>query len=78
MSVISGDVGRDRPRYYWRRLANLLDAHFVERSRQAIPATVLRRSKHDIERCRRLMHKDRPAMAAAKTVSARPVVDAAR
>jgi hypothetical protein len=78
MSIISGDVGLDRQRHFWRRLANLLDAHFIERSRRAVPAPAFRRSKHDIERCRRLVHKSRPAMPAAKTASARVVVDAVR
>jgi len=41
----------------WQRLAQALDAYLVNRSRRAVPATVLRRSKHDIARCRRLMHK---------------------
>jgi hypothetical protein len=66
MSVIGRSAGLNQPLQFWRRLANLLDAHFVERSKHAVPAPVLRRSKHDIERCRRLMHKRRPAMRLAE------------
>jgi hypothetical protein len=43
---------------FWQKLAQALDAYFVDRSRRAVPATTLRRSKHDIDRCRRLMHKN--------------------
>ena len=43
---------------FWHRLARALDQHFVDRSRRAVPATALRRSKRDIERCHQLMHKN--------------------
>jgi hypothetical protein len=42
----------------WHRLAQALDRHLVDRSKRAIPATTLRRSELDIDRCRRLMHKN--------------------
>ncbi len=42
----------------WRRLAQALDRHFADRSKRAVPAVTLRRSRYDIERCRRLMHKN--------------------
>jgi hypothetical protein len=46
---------------FWHRLAQTLDQHFADRSVRAVPAATLRRSKHDIDRCRRLMHKIAPA-----------------
>jgi hypothetical protein len=63
MSVIPIDelarsAGRaTKPEGFWQRLAQALDAYLVDRSRRAVPATVLRRSKYDIARCRRLMHQ---------------------
>jgi hypothetical protein len=47
----------------WQRLAHMLDRLVVSRTKRAVPESVLRRSKHDIDRCRRLMH-DRSAGAA--------------
>jgi hypothetical protein len=43
---------------FWHRLAQTLDQHFVARSMRAVPAGTLRLSKYDIDRCRRLMHKN--------------------
>ena len=43
---------------FWRWLAQTLDQHFAARSKRAVPAAILRRSKHDIDRCRRLMRKN--------------------
>ena len=42
----------------WHRLAQALDRHFADRSKRAVPTVTLRRSRYDIERCRRLMHKN--------------------
>jgi hypothetical protein len=42
---------------FWQRLGQALDAYLVDRSRRVVPAAVLRRSRHDIARCRRLMHR---------------------
>ena len=42
---------------FWRRLALALDEYFVNRARWSVPQATLRRSRHDFERCRRLMHK---------------------
>jgi hypothetical protein len=41
---------------FWQRFARALDGYLRDRSRQALPATVLRRSRRDINRCRRLVH----------------------
>ena len=54
---------------FWQRLGQALDAYLVDRSRRAVPATVLRRSKHDIARCRRLMHRGSEIAAAAHVES---------
>jgi hypothetical protein len=42
----------------WRRLARVLDASFANRSKRAMPIDALRRSRRDIERCRRLVRRD--------------------
>ena len=39
----------------WQRIARAFDNLVARRSRQAVPATVLRRSRRDHDRCRRLM-----------------------
>ena len=36
----------------WRRLAQALDAYFVDRTKRAVPEITLRRSKHEVARCR--------------------------
>jgi hypothetical protein len=67
----SGAVDRAaNPQRLWQRLARALDAYFVDRSRRAMPAATLRRSKHKIDRCRRLMRKS-AATASAATISSR-------
>ncbi len=50
---------------FWHRLAQTLDEHFAARSKRAVPAATLRRSKHDIDRCRRLMRKNALASVSA-------------
>jgi hypothetical protein len=47
----------DEPTGFWQRFAQALDAYFADRTKQAMPAIALRRSKHEIARCRRLIHK---------------------
>ena len=51
---------------FWRRLAEALDRHFADRSARVMPATALRRSKYDIDRCRRLMHRNAMAPIGAR------------
>jgi hypothetical protein len=46
------------PRSFWQRLAQALDAYFVDRTKRAVPEITLRRCKHDVDRLRRLMHKN--------------------
>jgi len=71
MSVIPADEppgatnGAAKPRGFWQRLAQALDEFFVDRTKRAVPEITLRRSKHDIDRCRRLMHKSSMALAEA-------------
>jgi hypothetical protein len=54
---------------FWQRLGQALDAYLADRSRRAVPATLLRRSKHDIARCRRLMHRGSEIAATANVGS---------
>jgi hypothetical protein len=49
--------GATRPQGFWQRFAQALDAYLADRTRRAVPEITLRRSKHEIARCRRLMHK---------------------
>ncbi len=62
MSVVSIDeppsAMAPKRESFWHRLALALDEHFADRSKRAVPATTLRRSRHDIDRCRRLLHKN--------------------
>ena len=63
MSVIpadkSGGAGdaAPKPESFWQRLSRAVDAYLAERTKKAIPAITLRRSRHEIMRCRRLMHR---------------------
>jgi hypothetical protein len=63
MNVISTDVRRFKGNAYWelqtfwQKIAHALDRLLVDRSYRAVPATALRRAKHDRDRCRRLMHQ---------------------
>ena len=43
---------------FWQRFAQALDAYFVDRTKRAVPEITLRRCKHDVDRLRRLMHKE--------------------
>ena len=63
MSVLAAD---ERPRAFegaakpgfWQWLARALDASFANRCKSAMPIATLRRSRRDIERCRRLLRRD--------------------
>jgi hypothetical protein len=57
-----------KPRGFWQRLAQALDAYFVDRTRRAVPNATFRRSRHEIERCRRLMLEGALSPAYAKAV----------
>lgn len=52
----SGENGGSELRSIWQRIAQSLDQLVVNRSRQAVPAIALRRSKYEFSRCRRLLH----------------------
>ncbi len=59
MSVIAVDEPPGaRHSSFWGRLAQALDEYFADRTRRAVPEITLRRSKHDIDRLRRLMHRN--------------------
>jgi hypothetical protein len=45
-----------KPRF-WQRLARALDTGFANRSKRAMAVDALRRSRRDIERCRRLLRR---------------------
>lgn len=68
MSIIpSGSAGQ--PQTFWQRLARALDRLVVQRSRHAVPANMLRRSKNVHDRCRRMIHEPIPATKAPDRVS---------
>jgi hypothetical protein len=69
MSVIPVDVPPRRhadvlkPRGLWQRIARAVDDYFVARTRRAVPEATLRRSRHEVNCCRRLAHKKYPCAA---------------
>jgi hypothetical protein len=60
------------PERFWQRFAQLLDRLVIRLSRQTIPAALLRRSRHDLARCRRLLLDSAVARSAARRTGARP------
>jgi hypothetical protein len=60
------------PHGFWQRLARMLDDYLVDRAKRTVPATAFRRSRHDIERCRRLMLRDSLMPAHSKVACAAP------
>ncbi len=73
MSVIFVDerpatIGAEKPGGFWQRLAQAIDEHFVDRATRTIPETTLRRSRHEINRCRRLMRKNSLTLVGAGVV----------
>jgi len=50
----SAREGATRPGF-WQWLARALDAGLANRAKRAIPVDAFRRSRRDIERCRRLV-----------------------
>jgi len=79
MSTIPANTDPDpaspqpEPPRFWRRVAQALDQYFVDRTRRTVPEVTLRRSKHEVARCRRLMLKSAmmPAEATVGRVSPR-------
>ena len=57
MSVILADEpGRagnaaPKPESFWQRLSRVVDAYLADRTKKAISAIALRRSRHEIMRC---------------------------
>jgi hypothetical protein len=83
MSVITvGDqpasarIGPAQRPGFWRRLTQALDAYLAERTRRAVPAGTLRRSRRELARCRRLIRRAHTmpgeTVFGAPLVSARP------
>ena len=62
MSVIPADKlggaanAAPKPESFWQWLSRAIDAYLADRTKKEIPAITLRRSRHEIARCRRLMH----------------------
>ncbi len=46
------------PQSFWQKFAQALEAYFVDRTKRAVREVTLRRCKLDIDRLRRLMHKN--------------------
>jgi hypothetical protein len=44
------------PQTFWQRIVQSLDQLVINRSRQAVPAIALRRSKYEFARCRHLLY----------------------
>jgi hypothetical protein len=42
---------------FWFRLSEMLDAYLATRIKKTIAAGTLRRSRHELARCRRLIHR---------------------
>jgi hypothetical protein len=74
MSFIAA-VGAVKRVGFWRALAQALDHYTAERMQRAVPEMALRRSKHEIDRCRRLMLKNSlaPVEAGVNSASLRRV-----
>jgi hypothetical protein len=70
MSIILTDLkdtatsGSCNARTFWEEVAQVLDQLVVNRSARAVRAFVLRRSKHDYDRCLRLMRQGSVALTA--------------
>jgi len=67
MAVIPFDEGPHKS--VWRRLAEALDAYFINRTLRAVPDVTLQRARQEIARCRRLMHQSAALPVAAAGVS---------
>lgn len=53
---VNGTASRaGAPQTLWQKIAQSVDRLVAQRSQNAVPAVVLRRSRYDIRRCRRLM-----------------------
>ena len=72
--------GAVRPQRFWQRLARMLDDYLADRTKRAVPEAAFGRSRHEIDRCRRLMHKGSltPAHSRVACVSPHRVARAAR
>jgi hypothetical protein len=75
MHVVPADESGSRATHHglWWRLAEALDRYVADRSKLAVPPATLRRSRHDIVRCRRLM-RGSVAVPSAATLRAAGVL----
>ena len=63
----------------WQRLAQALDHLVANRARRHVPAAALRRSRHDLDRCRQLMLRGQPVpVKAANPAASRRVMMSAQ
>jgi hypothetical protein len=73
MSVIPIDErfgsgsGKRKPLNFWERLEQALELYLSERTKRTIPEFTLRRSKQEVDRCRRLFLKSSAPSAGART-----------
>jgi len=51
---------------FWSRLVKAFDDYLAERTKRTFPEVILRRSKREIDRCRRLVPEAAPVRRAAK------------
>ena len=56
---------------FWPKLAQALDAFFINRTKHAVPEIELRRSRYEIKRCRRLMLAAAPTEVTAAHAASR-------
>jgi len=65
-----------RQKGFWAKLAQALEAAFINRTKHAVPEIELRRARHEIKRCRRLMLAAAPAGLTAAHTASRPAAHA--
>jgi len=51
---------------FWSRLVQAFDDYLAERTKRTFPEITLRRSKREMDRCRRLMHEAAPVRRGAR------------
>jgi len=56
-------------RRFWRKLSQALERYLARRARWTVSEAKLRQTKHEIVRCRRLMHRPSETVAVARKVA---------
>ena len=59
---------------FWQTSARALDASLANRSKRAMPVDALRRSRRDIERCRRLLRTSVRVPVGSNSAAGAPAV----